>query len=188
MKICREKSYKLLRQYVKSSNLLKHVLAVEAAMIGYAKKFEEDSEIWATCGLLHDIDFEKYPENHPFKGVEILRENGYPEGFILAIQGHADENTIRETCMAKTLYAVDELSSFIIACALVRPNKLEGMKVKSVKKKLKDKAFARAVNRESIISSAEELGVDMSEHIQTVIDSLVNREAELNKTGLSMLS
>ncbi|MGV8146699.1 MAG: HDIG domain-containing metalloprotein [Alkaliphilus sp.] len=188
MGICREKGFKLLKQYVESSNLLKHVLAVEAAMIGYAKKYEEDVEIWATCGLLHDIDFEKYPENHPFQGVKILRENGYPEDFILAIQGHADESTTRETLMAKTLYAVDELSSFIIACALVRPNKLEGMKVKSVKKKLKDKAFARAVNRESIISSAEELGVDMSEHIQTVIDAIVSREKELEKIGLSMLN
>ncbi|MCD5414139.1 MAG: HDIG domain-containing protein [Clostridiales bacterium] len=188
MVISRENAFALLKQYVNSSNLLKHVLAVEASMIGYAKKFEEDIEIWASCGLLHDIDFEKYPEEHPFKGVQILLENGYPEDFILAIKGHADESTARETLMAKTLYAVDGLSSFIIACALVRPDKLEGMKVKSVKKKLKDKAFARAVNREGILQSADELGVDMTEHIQTVIDAIVNREEELGKIGLSMLS
>lgn len=188
MEITREKAFDLLKQYVDSNSLIKHCLAVEASMRGYAKKFGQDVEAWGACGLLHDIDFEKYPEEHPLKGVEILKENGYPEDFIMAVKGHADRtNTPRETNMAKTLYAVDELSSFVIACVLVRPNKFEGLKVKSVKKKLKDKAFAKAVDREQIKQSAQELGVDLTEHIQTVIDSLVQREEELQKEGLSLI-
>jgi putative nucleotidyltransferase with HDIG domain len=188
MEIKRDKSFELLKEYVESSSLLKHCLAVEASMIGYAKKFGEDVELWASCGLLHDIDFEKYPEEHPLIGVDILRDKGYPEDFVIAIKGHADRTgTPRETLLAKTLYAVDELSSFIIACVLVRPNKFEGLKVKSVKKKLKDKGFAKAVNREQIKTSAEALGVDMTEHIQTLIDALVQREEELKEQGLSLI-
>lgn len=188
MEIKREEAFKLLKEYVDSQSLLKHCLAVEASMIGYAKKFGEDIETWASCGLLHDIDFEKHPEEHPLVGVEILREKGYPEDFVMAVKGHGDHtNTPRETLMAKTLYAVDELSSFVVACALVRPNRFEGLKVKSVKKKLKDKAFAKAVNRELIKKGAEELGVDFTKHIQTVIDSLVQREEELKEKGLSMI-
>ncbi|WIF95218.1 HDIG domain-containing metalloprotein [Caminicella sporogenes] len=188
MEITREKAFALLKQYVNSNSLIKHCLAVEASMRGYAKKFGQDVETWGACGLLHDIDFEKYPEQHPLKGIEILKENGYPEDFIMAVKGHADKtNTPRETNMAKTLYAVDELSSFVIACVLVRPNKFEGLKVKSVKKKLKDKAFAKAVDREQIKQGAQELGVDLTEHIQTVIDSLVQREEELQKEGLSLI-
>lgn len=172
----RDEAFKLLKEYVKSESLLKHCLAVEASMIEYAKKFNQDVDRWAACGLLHDIDFEKYPDEHPLKGVEILKEKGYDDEFINAIKGHADNtNTKRETLLAKTLYAVDELSSFIIACALVRPTKLEGLKVSSVKKKLKSKAFAQAVNREVVKKGAEELGVDFQEHIQTVIDALSKR-------------
>jgi len=188
MDITRDKAFELLREYVDSISLLKHCFAVEAAMRGYARKFNEDVEVWGACGLLHDIDFEKYPEEHPYKGVEILREKGYPEEFIMAVKGHGDyTNTPRDTKMAKTLYAVDELASFVVACALVRPEKFNGLKVKSVKKKLKDKAFAKAVDREQIQRGAEELGVELSEHIQTVIDSLVQREDELNRLGYSLI-
>lgn len=188
MEITREKALELLKEYVDSSSLIKHCLAVEGSMRGYANKFDEDVELWGACGLLHDIDFEKYPDEHPLEGVKILREKGYPEEFIMAVQGHGDHtNTPRETKMAKALYAVDELSSFVIACVLVRPNKFEGLKVKSVKKKLKDKAFAKAVDREQIKKSAEELGVDLTEHIQNVIDSLVKREEELNSMGESLI-
>jgi len=188
VEIKREKAFELLKEYVESHSLIKHCLAVEASMIGYAKKFGEDVETWASCGLLHDIDFEKHPDEHPLVGVEILREKGYPEDFVMAVKGHGDRtNTPRETLMAKTLYAVDELSSFVIACVLVRPDKFEGLKVKSVKKKLKDKAFAKAVDRDQIKRSAEEMGVDLTEHIQTVIDALVTREEELKEYGLSLI-
>ncbi len=187
VEITREKAFELLKEYVESDSLIKHCFAVEASMRGYAQKFGEDVEVWGACGLLHDLDFEKYPDVHPSKGVEILREKGYPEDFVMAVKGHARTGVTRDTKMAKTLYAVDELSSFVIACVLVRPNKFEGLKVKSVKKKLKDKAFARAVDRDQIKDSAEELGVEMTEHIQTVIDALTQREDELQKMGLSLI-
>lgn len=183
----RKIAWNLLNEYVESESLIKHSLAVEASMIAYAKKFDKDVEKWSICGLLHDIDFEKYPEQHPNKGVEILREKGYPEDLVMAVKGHADMNTKRETLMAKTLYAVDELSSFIVACALVRPTKLEGMKPKSVKKKFKAKSFAQAVNRDQIKNSAKDLGVEMNEHLKTVIEGLQNREEELKQEDLSLL-
>ncbi len=186
-KITREEAFDLLKEYVQSESLIKHCLAVEASMRGYAKKFGEDVEIWGACGLLHDLDFEKYPDVHPAKAVEILREKGYPEEFVMAVKGHARTGVTRDTKMAKALYAVDELSSFVIAAVLVRPTKFEGLKVKSIKKKLKDKAFAKAVDREQIKSSAEELGVELSEHIQTVIDSLTERQKELEDMGLSLI-
>lgn len=188
MEITREKAWDLFTQYVDSESLIKHSLAVEASMIKLAKIFDEDVETWSCCGLLHDIDFQKYPEQHPIKGPEILREAGYPEEFCLAVKGHSDEtNTPRTTKMAKTLYAVDQLSSFVVACALVRPTKFEGMKVKSVKKKMKDKAFARAVDRDGLKKGAEELGIELSELTQYVIDGLMEREEELNKMGMSLI-
>ncbi|WDV46994.1 HDIG domain-containing protein [Clostridiaceae bacterium M8S5] len=184
----RESAMNQLRKYVSADSLMKHSLAVEASMRGYAKKFGEDVERWGACGLLHDIDFEKHPKEHPLIGIEILKELGYDDEFIMAVKGHSDDtNTPRETKLAKTLYAVDELSSFIIACVLVRPTKFEGLKIKSIKKKLKDKAFARAVDREQIKRSAEELGVDLNEHIQTVLDALMLREKELEQEGMSLI-
>jgi len=156
----REDAYALLTEYTKKENLIKHALAVEAAMRAYARKFGEDEEAWGIVGLLHDFDYDMYPslEDHPFKGAEILREKGYPEEWIEAILGHAEHTGVpRTTRMAKTLFAVDELCGFITAVALVRPDKkLESVKVKSVKKKLKDKAFARQVSREDIRKGAEE--------------------------------
>jgi putative nucleotidyltransferase with HDIG domain len=172
----RQEAWKLLTEYTKKENLIKHGLAVEAAMRAYARKFGEDEEAWAVVGLLHDFDYEKYPteEEHPYKGAEILREKGVDEEWIRAILGHAEyTGTPRETLMAKTLFAVDELSGMITAATLVRPSrKIEDLKVKSVKKKLKDKAFAASVNRDDIKKGAEELEVDLSEHIQFVIDAM----------------
>lgn len=185
----REEARKLLDEYTKSDSLIKHALAVEGAMRGYAKKYNENVEYWGITGLIHDVDYEMYPEEHPLKGVEILKEKGYPHDLIEAVKGHADyTNTPRNTLLAKTLYAVDELASFIIAYILVRPNKsFEGIKVKSIKKKLKDKAFAKGVDREIVKRGAEELAVDMDEHIKTVVEALVEREKELNEMGQSLV-
>lgn len=172
----RDDAYRLLTEYTRKEALIKHALAVEAAMRAYARKFGEDEESWGIVGLLHDFDYEKYPslEDHPFRGAEILRERGYPEEWIRAILGHAEHTGVpRDTLMAKALFAVDELCGFITAVAYVRPNrKLAEVKVKSVKKKLKDKSFAAAVNREELRRGAEELGVDFDEHIDTVIKAM----------------
>ncbi|NLM48240.1 MAG: HD domain-containing protein [Epulopiscium sp.] len=185
----RDEAYELLKKYTESESLIKHALAVEAAMRGYAKKFNEDVEFWGITGLIHDLDYELYPDKHPLEGVKILEENGYPVELIEAVKGHADHtNTPRQPLLAKTLYAVDELSSFIIAYILVRPNKsFEDIQLKSIKKKLKDKAFARGVDRDIIKKGAEELGVDLDEHIMTVADALVEREKELNQMGVSLV-
>lgn len=179
----REQAWALLNEYTKKDNLIKHALAVEAAMRAYAKKFNEDEEVWGTVGLLHDFDYEGFPtaEDHPYRGAEILREKGVDESWIKAILGHADYTGIeRDTLMAKTLFAVDELTGMITAATLVRPSKkIEDLKVKSVKKKLKDKSFAASVNRDDIKKGAEELGVDLSEHIQFVIDAMKSASDDL---------
>jgi putative nucleotidyltransferase with HDIG domain len=171
-----EDALKLLFEYTESENLRKHAFAVESAMRAYARKFGEDEEKWAIAGLLHDFDYEKFPtpDQHPWVGSKILEERGYPEDIRKAILGHADYTGVpRDTLMAKVLYACDELCGFITAVALVRPNKkLEEVTVESVKKKLKDKAFARSVNREDIYKGAEELGIPLDEHIQFVIEAM----------------
>lgn len=188
MDFTRDNAVSLLGKHVTSRSLTGHCLAVEASMRGYAKHFQEDVERWGMCGLLHDIDFELYPEQHPIPGVDILKSEGFDEQFLRAVEGHASEKKeLRDNNMAKTLFAVDELSGFIIACVLVRPNRFEGLKVKSVKKKLKDKAFAKAINREQINASAQELGIDLTEHLQIVIDAIVTREKELNEIDQSLL-
>lgn len=175
----REEAFSLLTEYTKKEGLIKHALAVEGAMRDYARKFGEDENEWGIVGLLHDFDYEKYPtaENHPFRGAEILREKGVPAGWVDAILGHADYSGVeRKTTMAKALFAVDELTGFIVAVALVRPSKkVVDVAVKSVKKKLKDKAFASGVNREDIRKGAEELGIPLDEHIGTVLESMKKR-------------
>jgi putative nucleotidyltransferase with HDIG domain len=161
------------------------MLAVEAAMRAYARRFGEDEEKWGITGLLHDMDYEKHPtpDEHPMVGVRELESRGYPDDVIHAIKGHADYLDVpRDTLMSKTLYAVDELSGFIVACALMRPEGLENMKAKSVRKKMKQKSFAAAVNREDIVRGAEELGVDLNEHIEFVADALTERSGELGFT------
>src|SRR5918995_2225666 len=178
----REESWELLREWTESDSLRKHMLAVETAMRAYARKFSEDEEKWGITGLLHDMDYEKHPTpaEHPMVGVRELEKRGYPEDVLHAIKGHADYLDVpRDTLMSRSLYAVDELSGFIAACALVRPEGLENMKAKSVRKKMKQKSFAAAVNREDIVRGAEELDVDLDEHIEFVGEALRERSEEL---------
>ncbi len=171
--VFRQDVWQILRQHVTSEVLLKHCLAVEIAMRAYAVKFEGDAAYWGTVGLLHDIDFEKYPEDHPEHAREILSSHGYDENFITDVQSHARDWPMERTILQKVLLAVDEMTGFVIACALVRPDKsLDNLEVKSVVKKMKDKAFARAVNRETLITSAEDMGIDIKEHIEFVIKAL----------------
>jgi putative nucleotidyltransferase with HDIG domain len=181
-----------MHEYTASDSLRKHMLAVEAAMRAYAGKFGEDEERWGTTGLIHDFDYERFPNNahspteeHPSEGVRVLRARGYPEDILEAILGHAQyTNTPRVSKMAKTLFAVDELTGLVTATALVRPTKsvLE-VEAKSVRKKMKDKAFARGVNRDDVINGAQELGVELDEHISFVISAMQSRAAELGLSG-----
>ncbi len=168
-------AWNLLCEYTKNENLRKHALAVEACVRAYARKFREDEEKWGVVGLIHDFDYEVYPNapDHPLKGSEILKEKGYPEEDRRAILGHADYTGVpRDTMLAKTLFACDELAGFITACSLVRPDRIRSLEAKSVKKRMKDKAFARAVSREDITKGAEELGVTLDEHISFCIDAM----------------
>jgi putative nucleotidyltransferase with HDIG domain len=180
----RNKALRLLQEYTSNKNLIKHMLAVEVTMRAYAKKFNEDENWWGIVGLLHDFDYEKYPtpKDHPYKGAEILKKEGYPDEFIKTILAHASHtNEPRDTLAKKAIYAVDELTGLIVATALVKPNKsLVEVDVKSVRKKMKDKAFARQINRQEIIQGAEELGVSIDEHIDTVLRSMQTISKELN--------
>ncbi|AFH49078.1 Putative hydrolase [Ignavibacterium album JCM 16511] len=166
----------LLKEYTQSDSLLKHAFAVESCVKAYARKFGEDENFWGNVALLHDFDYEKYPtaEDHPFKGAEILRAKNFPEDFIQSILSHADYTGVkRETLLQKTLFACDELAGFLTAVAYVRPSKsIDEVEVKSVKKKMKDKAFARAVSREDILKGAEELGIDLDTHIAFCIEAM----------------
>jgi len=179
----REQAWALLTEHTQNANLLKHALGVEAAMRAYARQFGADEELWGVVGLLHDLDYEKHPslEEHPFAGVKIMREHGYSEDIVQAVLGHADHTGVaRESQMAKTLYAVDELVGFVVAVALVRPAKsITELPVKSITKKFKDKAFCRAIDRDHLRAGAEDLGVDMREHVETVAGSLATIADEL---------
>lgn len=185
----RTEALELLNQYIESDSLKAHCYAVEGAMRQYAKILGEDEELWGITGLLHDLDFEKYPESHPLKGAEVIKEAGYPIEMVEAIKAHNDALALlRETQLAKTLFAVDGLSSFVIAYVLVRPDQsFDGIQVKSIKKKLKDKAFAKGVDREMVTKGIEELGIDASEHIQNVIDGIVNHQVKLKEMGMSLI-
>jgi putative nucleotidyltransferase with HDIG domain len=171
----------LMHELTASESLRKHMLSVEAAMRAYAERFGEDPERWGLAGLIHDFDYERYPnaahsatDEHPAKGVRILREHGWPEDILQAILGHATYcNVPRESMMARTLFAVDELTGLITATALVKPSRsVHDVDAKSVKKKMKDKAFAKGVNRDDVILGAQELGVDLDDHIQFVIGAM----------------
>ncbi len=172
----RAQTLEFLDQHVQTDMLLKHLFTVEAAMRGYARKYGEDEERWAIAGLLHDFDWEicPTPESHPTFGANILREHGYPEDIIRAVLTHGEHTGIpRESLLEHTLFAVDELSGFIRAVALVRPGKsLDDLSPRSVHRKLRDKNFARDVNREDIRKGAEELGVDLDEHISFIVESM----------------
>jgi putative nucleotidyltransferase with HDIG domain len=174
--VSRDDDWTLLNQYTTSDSLIKHMLSVEAAVRAYARKFGEDEELWGTVGLLHDFDYERWPDppEHPLQGAQILAEHGYPETVIYAIKSHADylADCPRLSRLDKTLYACDELAGFITACALVRPGRLEGLNAKSVKKKLKQLSFAAAIKRDDITRGAEDLGVDLDGHIDFVIAAM----------------
>ncbi len=179
----REQAWDLVCEWVESDSLRKHLLGVEAGMVAYARRYGEDEERWAVTALVHDLDYERYPDldtGHPRYALKELEARGYPQDVIDAVAGHATFLGVpRETQMAKALFAVDELSGFIAACALVRPTGIEGMKPKSVKKKLKQPSFAAGVNREEVARGAEELGVDFDEHVEFVIEAMAERSDEL---------
>jgi putative nucleotidyltransferase with HDIG domain len=184
----RADAWALLTEYTTSESLRKHALAVEAAVRGYARKFGENEEEWGTTALLHDFDYERWPTlgDHPNKGSEILREKGYPEWMIRAILSHAMEITgvTRESLLEKTLFACDELAGFITAASLVRPSKsILDLEASSVKKRMKDKAFARGVKREDLVDGAALLGIPLEEHIANVIGFMRERADELGLRG-----
>jgi putative nucleotidyltransferase with HDIG domain len=185
----REAAWCLLTEFTQSESLRKHALSVEACMRAYGRKFSENEELWAMVGLLHDFDYDKYPslEDHPYKGNEILKERGYSEEICRAIMSHAEYTGVtRNSRMEKALFACDELAGFITAVALVKPGKsLAEVDAKSVRKKMKDKAFARSVKREDIINGANELGVDLEEHIAFCIEALKGCANELGLEGVA---
>jgi putative nucleotidyltransferase with HDIG domain len=183
----RDQAWALLTEYTKGESLLKHALAVEAAVRGYARKFGEDEEAWGIVALLHDFDYERWPsaEDHPFRGSEILREKGYPDWTIRAILSHADYSGVaRESRLEKALFACDEMAGFVTAASLVRPSKsVLDLEASSVVKRMKDKAFARAVKREDLRAGAELLGLPLEEHIANVIAFMREKADELGLRG-----
>src|SRR3954454_707344 len=185
--LSRDQAWDLFCEWTDSESLRRHVLAVEAAMRAYARKFGEDEEVWGLVGMLHDLDYERYPDletGHPRKALEELRRQGFSEEFVRAVASHADFLEVsRDSLMEKTLYAVDERSGFVMACAYVRPEGIRGMTPKSVKKKMKTPAFAAAVDRDELRSAAAELGVDFDEHVALVIAALDDRAGELGLEG-----
>jgi predicted hydrolase (HD superfamily) len=187
MGLSREQAWALVTEYTQSESLRKHMLGVEAAVRGYARHFGEDEDDWGAVALLHDFDYERYPDqqNHPFRGVEILQAKGYPEWVTRAILSHADYSGVaRESRLEKTLYACDEMSGFVTAAALVRPSKsVLDLEPASVVKRMKDKAFARAVNRDDLRRGAEELGLPLDQHIANVIAFMRERADALGLRG-----
>ena len=185
--LSREQAWDLFCSWTESESLRRHVLAVEAAMRAYARRFGEDEELWGLVGMLHDLDYERYTDletGHPRMALEELRRQGFSEAFVRAVASHADFLGVsRDSPMEKTLFAVDELSGFVMACAFVRPEGIHGMTPKSVKKKMKTPAFAAAVNRDELRSGAEDLGVDFDEHVTLVIAALEERAEELGLEG-----
>ncbi len=188
----RDDALALMHEYTSSDSLRKHMLAVEGAMRAYAERFGEDPDRWGLAGLLHDFDYERWPNEehspttgHPSEGVRLLRQRGFPDDILDAILGHAAYCQVpRETRMASALFAVDELTGLITATALVKPSRsVNEVEARSVKKKMKDKAFARGVSREDIVTGAAELGVDLDDHIQLVIDAMRGRAALLGLSG-----
>jgi putative nucleotidyltransferase with HDIG domain len=183
----RDEAWKLLNAHTKNPNLIKHAVAVEAAMKAYARKFSEDEQRWGIVGLLHDFDYEQNPDpkDHPLVGAAILEEKGYPEDVIYAIKSHADYLGLpRASLMDKTLFAVDELCGLITAATLVRPRRdVSEVPVKSIKKRMKDKAFARSVSREDIRNGAADLGIELGDHIQFVLRAMAGVREELGLDG-----
>ena len=187
MQPTRDDAWDLLNEYTKNPNLIKHALAVEAAMRAYARRFGEDEELWGIVGLVHDFDYEQHPtaEEHPFAGVAILRQRGWPEQIVRAVLSHARYSGVtRDSLLEKTLFAVDELTGLIVAVALVRPSKsILDVEVKSVRKKWKDKSFAAGASREDIEQGAADLGVELNEHIGVVLEAMKGIADELGLRG-----
>ncbi len=186
MEPTRERAWETLNRYTKSEALLRHALAVEAAVGAYAQRFEQDEELWRVTALLHDFDYEIHPtlDKHPQDGAPILREEGYPEEVIETVLSHAEHLSMpRDTPLKRALFACDELSGFVHACALVRPNGLEGLEPKSVKKKLKQPSFAAGVHRDEVYRGAEELGVELDQHIRNVVAALQPIAKDLGLPG-----
>lgn len=183
----RDEAMALLTEYTTKPGLVKHALAVEAAMRAHAARLERDVDAWGMVGLLHDFDYERWPdaENHPYRGSEVLERKGYPDWFRRAVMSHAEYTGIsRETDLEKCLFAVDELCGFLTACSMVMPGKsLMVLKVKSVRKRMKSTAFARSVNRDDIIKGSEEIGMELDEHIEFVMEALRNIAPELGLDG-----
>jgi putative nucleotidyltransferase with HDIG domain len=187
MELSRAQAWALLTEFTQNENLQKHALAVEAAVRGYARQWGEDEDAWGVTALLHDFDYERYPDlaDHPFKGAEILRERGYPEWLVRAVLSHADHTGVaRESRLEHTLFACDEMAGFVTAAALVRPSKsLLDLEARSVVKRMKEKAFARAVNRDDLRRGAEEIGVPLEDHVANVIAFMREQAAALGLRG-----
>lgn len=185
-KMSREDAIILLKEHVKTEELFRHSMAVEAGMRAYAKHFGENEEEWAVLGILHDIDFEKYPEEHPAKAPELLSAAGFDQDFIDAVLSHGlGEEAMRTNNKRKALSAVDQMSSFLIAAAMLRPTRFEGLKAKSVKKKMKSSSFAKAVDRVDLEATREALGIEFADHVDIIVQGLVDHEARLQEEGLS---
>jgi putative nucleotidyltransferase with HDIG domain len=182
--ITREEAWSLIQEYGSTENHIRHMLAVEAAMRAYARRFGEDEDLWGAIGLVHDFDYDRFPDQHPHSGARILREKGYSEEIVNTILSHGDTGVPRNTLLAKSLHAVDELTGLLVAVALVRPSKdIRDVKIKSVRKKWKDKAFAAAVNRAEIEQAAEALGVELWEHVGLVLEAMKGIASEIGLDG-----
>ncbi len=182
--ITREEAWALIQEYGSTENHVRHMLAVEAAMRAYARRFGKDEHLWGAIGLVHDFDYDQFPDEHPHSGGRILREKGYAEEIVNAVLSHGNTGVPRDTLLAKALHAVDELTGLLVAVALVRPSKdIRDVKIKSVRKKWKDRAFAAAVNREEIARAAEALGIDLWEHIGVVLEAMKGIAGEIGLDG-----
>ena len=182
--INRAEAWALIQEYGSSENHIRHMLAVEAAMRAYARYFGEDEELWAAIGLVHDFDYDRFPDEHPYAGARILREKGYSDEIVNAVLSHGDTGVPRDTRLAKALYAVDELTGLLVAVTLVRPSRdIREVELKSVRKKWKDKAFAAAVDRAAIERGAAELGIPLDEHIGIVLAAMQTIASELGLAG-----
>jgi len=182
--ITREEAWALIQEYGSTENHVRHMLAVEAAMRAYARRFGEDEHLWGAIGLVHDFDYDQFPDEHPHSGGRILREKGYAEEIVNAVLSHGNTGVPRDTLLAKALHAVDELTGLLVAVALVRPSKdIRDVKIKSVRKKWKDRAFAAAVNREEIARAADALGIDLWEHIGVVLEAMQGIAGEIGLDG-----
>ncbi len=182
--ITRAEAWALIQEYGSSENHIRHMLAVEAAMRAYARHFGEDEELWGAIGLVHDFDYDRFPDEHPYAGARILREKGYSDEIVNAVLSHGDTGVPRDTRLAKALYAVDELTGLLVAVTLVRPSRdIREVELKSVRKKWKDRAFAAAVNREEIEHAAEALGVELWEHVNIVLEAMKGVASEIGLDG-----